>query len=129
MKHLDYDTLLALHAHLMRELMGERFFGVLNENLLRSALARPVNAEAYEHADGLRPAAHLFHGLLTNHGFVQGNKRTAYLALEWFLWTNQLGEIRASDDQIVSMCLAAIRERWDIAAVETWLRGHVAPAH
>lgn len=126
MRHVDYDLLLGLHVHLMRDLMNEEWFGVASEDLLRSALARPINAETYEEADGLRAGAYLLHGLLMNHGFVQGNKRTAYLALEWFLSENELGSIAASDQEIVDMCLAAIEEHWDIDAIEAWLREHVS---
>ena len=128
MRHLDYELLLALHVYLMRDVMHDEMFGVAGEALLRSALARPIQAEQYEQADGLRQAAYLFHGLVMNHGFIQGNKRTAYLALEWFLHENQLGSVSATDQQIIDMCLAAISERWDVDQVERWLRASICEA-
>ena len=106
--------------------MQEAFFGVANESLLRSALARPIHAEQYEKADGLRQGAYLFHGLLINHGFIQGNKRTAYLALEWFLHENHLGTITAIDQEIIDMCLTAINDRWDVDESDRWLHANIA---
>ncbi len=121
MRYLSYEELIALYVVLMRDKMRETYYGVLNEGLLRSALARPENAVHYEAADGLRQAAYLFHGLLMNHGFVQGNKRTAYLALEWFLEANALGSITASDDDIIAMCYAAENAKWAVDQIARWL--------
>ena len=125
MRYLTYEELIALHVVMMRDKMRETYYGVLNEGLLRSALARPRNAAEYEEADGLKQAAYLFHGLLMNHGFVQGNKRTAYLVLEWFLEVNALGEIGASDDDIIAMCYAAENDKWTPDQIAQWLREHV----
>ena len=125
MRYLSYEELIALHAALMHGKMQETYYGVQNEGLLKSALSRPKNAVQYENADGLQQAAYLFHGLLMNHGFVQGNKRTAYLALEWFLEMNSLGAIKASDESIIKMCFTAENNKWDVEKITQWLRNHV----
>jgi len=83
-EYLTYDKLVAMHVLAMRDHWGETYFGVSSHGPLKSALARPANASHYEQADGLRQAAYLFQGLLMNHGFHQGNKRTAWLSLRWF---------------------------------------------
>ena len=70
-------------------------------------------------------AAYLFHGLLMNHGFIQGNKRTAYLALEWFLQMNALGEMVACDDEIIAMVYAVERDKWAVEHITQWLRDHL----
>ena len=125
MHYLTYEELIALHMALMRDKMQETYFGVLNEGLLRSALTRPENAAHYEQADGIKQAAYLFQGLLMNHGFAQGNKRTAYMALEWFLERNSLGAIATSDESIIAMCYAAENEKWSVEQIDHWLREHV----
>ena len=63
--------------------------GIRDEGLLDSALARPVNLEAYESNVSLPRlgAAYLF-GIVKNHAFVDGNKRIAYAAAETFLTLN-----------------------------------------
>lgn len=125
MRYLTYEELIALHTVLMRDKMRETYYGVLNEGLLRSALARPRNAAQYENAEGLEQAAYLFHGLLMNHGFVQGNKRTAYLALEWFLEMNSLGSIGASDEDIIAMSYGAENDKWTVEQIVLWLGDRV----
>ncbi|MBN1490084.1 MAG: type II toxin-antitoxin system death-on-curing family toxin [Phycisphaerae bacterium] len=126
MRYLTYDELIALHVVLVRGKMQETYYGVRDEGLLRSALARPQNAAHYENADATKQAAYLFHGLLMNHGFAQGNKRTAYLAMEWFLARNSLGALAASDEEIIAMVYAAEREKWSVERMEGWLREHIA---
>lgn len=124
-KYLALEQLVALHIEIVCRKMGEPYLGMLNQGLLETALARPCHAANYERADILRQAAYLFHGLLMNHGFVQDNKRSAYVALEWFLAMNDAGSIVASDQEIIDMCLNAINSRWDVDQLEAWLRTHV----
>jgi death on curing protein len=121
----SFSLLVEVHEFLMREVWREPYFGVHRPELLHSALARPLHAACYEQADGIRQAAYLFQGLLMNHGFVQGNKRTAYAVLEWFLWTNSLGKIVAADENIVQFCLRAENEKWSIEMIESWIRLNV----
>jgi death-on-curing protein len=75
-------------------------------------------------ADGIRQAAYLFQGLLMNQGFVQGNKRTAYALLEWFLSVNGLGLVHADDDAVVAS-VAAENDKWTIEEIDRWLRLNV----
>lgn len=124
-RYLSVERLIALHFELVCTKMGEPFLGVLDEGLLAAALARPRQAAQYEEADLIRQTAYLFHGLLMNHGFVQGNKRTAYLALEWFLHANGLGQIRAPDEEVIEMCLAVVEDHWNLDQIEAWLRERV----
>ena len=123
--YLPFEKLVALHVDLVCTKMGEPCLGVLSEERLEAALARPRHAAHYEGADLIRQAAYLFHGLIMNHGFVQGNKRTAYMSLEWFLHVNNVGRIQASDDAVIEMCLAVVEEQWDLERIEGWLVKHV----
>lgn len=125
MLYPSYEFLLELHEYLMRDLWGETYYGPLRPELLQSAIARPIHAACYEDADGLRQSAYLFQGLLMNHGFCQGNKRTAYATLEWFLSVNHLGSITATDGEVIRFCLAAENDGWSIDQIEDWLRQNV----
>jgi death-on-curing protein len=125
MNYPGYDFLIELHLFLMRDTWHETYYGPTRPELLKSALARPMQAAYYEGADGVRQAAYLFHGLLMNHGFAQGNKRTAYAATRWFLWENRLGTLTASQPDIVNFCYAAENEKWSVDQVESWLRAHL----
>ncbi len=125
MTYLEYETLLQLYAYLMQEKMGQGGFGILSESGLRSALTRPINAARYEDADGIRQAAFLYHGLTSSHGFTDGNKRIAFLALAWFMKRNNLGHIKADMPELIQFGLDTAAEKSDVDAVEEWLRNHV----
>lgn len=56
--------------------------------LLQSALQRPQNAAYYEGADVITQAALYMVGVALNHPFVDGNKRTGYVAGMTFLLVN-----------------------------------------
>lgn len=59
--------------------------GIRDLGRIESALARPVNLATYETPDVADlAAAHAF-GIVRNHGFVDGNKRTAWIAARLFL--------------------------------------------
>lgn len=62
--------------------------GLRDEGALDSALARPVNLNAYGETDVFRLAAAYAFGIVRNHPFVDGNKRTAFLAAYVFLHIN-----------------------------------------
>ena len=124
MTYLEYETLLQLYAYLMQEKMGQGGFGILSESALRSALTRPINAARYENADGIRQAAFLYHGLISAHGFTDGNKRIAFLALACFMEQNNLGHIKADMPELIQFGLDAAAGHSDVDAVENWLRNH-----
>jgi death-on-curing protein len=74
-----HDEQLAIHG-------GAR--GLRDEGMLESALDRPRNKWTYEQADLAQLAAAYAYGIARNHPFVDGNKRSAFLALYTFLGIN-----------------------------------------
>ncbi len=92
--------------------------------LVESALACPQYAAVYENADLIRQAATLCYGLVKNHPWVGGNKRTATALTEDFL--NQNGwEILASAKETLELVLAVESDRWKVDEIESWLRERV----
>lgn len=64
-------------------------YGILNPGLLASAMARPRNQFGYEEAVSCsKLAASYGYGLVKNHPFVDGNKRTAFQVMFVFLRIN-----------------------------------------
>jgi death on curing protein len=58
---------------------------IRDQGLLSSVLARPRNLEADGDApDAASLAAACAFGIARNHPFLDGNKRTAFVAMEWF---------------------------------------------
>lgn len=64
--------------------------GVRDKGLLESALARPRQLFEYNNPDLCRLAAAYVVGMVKNHPFVDGNKRTGFLAGSIFLEINGL---------------------------------------
>jgi death-on-curing protein len=65
--------------------------GVRDAGAIESALARPQNLAAYGAPDAAALAAAYAYGLARNHGFVDGNKRVAWIAARLFLADNGYG--------------------------------------
>ncbi len=86
-KWLLIDRVLAIHSRQIAEHGGGD--GVRDVGLLESALARPENVAAYEpEADIASLAAAYAFGIVKNHPFIDGNKRTGYVVMETFLIKN-----------------------------------------
>ena len=83
---LPLDLVLAIHERQLRRFGGPP--GIRDLGALESALGRPRNRWAYEQGDLASLAAAYAFGIARNHPFVDGNKRTALLALVTFLGLN-----------------------------------------
>lgn len=99
--------------------------GLRDEGLLESALARPQNIAAYGSPDLAELAAAYGAGLAQNHPFVDGNKRSAFLAVGLFLALNGRKLVATQAEATVVMLSLAAGELEE-AAFSAWLREHIA---
>src|SRR6185369_7606613 len=106
-------------------LSGETLYGVFDRDLVESALARPRHAAAYENADLIRQAATLCYGLIKNHPWVGGNKRTATAITNEFMKLNG-SRIVALTGEVIELALAIEGEAYRVNEIESWLRQHFA---
>jgi death-on-curing protein len=83
---IDAALVLAIHDRLLAEHGGAE--GLRDEALLHSALGRPLNHHAYGDADMVVLAAKYTAGIVKNHPFIDGNKRTGFLLGILFLELN-----------------------------------------
>lgn len=88
------------HEYALQSLGGGRD-GILNENSLLSALARPYSG--YYQSIQEKSAA-LVESLVCNHGFMDGNKRTAWLVLGYFILRSGY-EYTCSQQEIIDIVL------------------------
>jgi death-on-curing protein len=95
-----HDRQLAMHGGMA---------GVRDEGLLSSALARPQNVFAYSNPkpDLERLAAAYAYGLVKNHAFVDGNKRTAHVVYRTFLRINDVVFTATQTEKFEAMSLLA----------------------
>jgi len=121
--YIPYVEAVLVHIELMR-FLGETHYGVFSRELVASALGRPQHAAAYDKADLIQQAATLLFGLIKNHPWVGGNKRTATALTQLFLKRNGL-KIVAPVDDILELVPAIENDAWRTSEIEIWLRGHV----
>lgn len=93
--------------------LGETRIGVFDKNLVDSALARPKHAAEYENADIYRQSATLCFGLIKNHPWQGGNKRTATFLTYLFLKRNGY-KILADTNELIELCLNIEADIWKI---------------
>jgi death-on-curing protein len=115
-------ALLLLHDESLAEHGGAP--GVRDEGLLDSALARPLHLAAYGEPDLADLAASYGVGLAKNHGFVDGNKRAAFLAVGLFLAINGQRLVATQADATLTM-LAVAEGSLDEAGFAAWIRGRL----
>jgi death-on-curing protein len=125
-RYLTFAEAVTLHIMLMRRL-GETSFGVFDRTLVESALGRPRNAADLEGADIIRQAATLCFGLIKNHPWVGGNKRTATVLVDRFLHLNRM-ELRTTVSETVEMVLAVEGDLWSVDEITDWYRQRVFAA-
>ncbi|MBI5440710.1 MAG: type II toxin-antitoxin system death-on-curing family toxin [Deltaproteobacteria bacterium] len=100
------ETILAVHDAQIGEHGGP--VGLRDRGLLESALARPRNLFAYQGASLFQLAAAYGAGIVRNHPFVDGNKRTAYVATRLFLLMNGFDMTAEARERVITfMRLAA----------------------
>lgn len=95
--------------------------GLRDQGMLLSALERPLNKWSYEGADLPALAAAYAFGLAKNHPFIDGNKRTALLALYTFLYINDVDFIVAEPDAAAAILALAAGEV-DEDGLTRWIR-------
>lgn len=121
---LSKAIILAVHDEQLAEHGGGT--GVRDDGLLDSALARPQNRLAYDAAADLATlaAAYAF-GIARNHPFIDGNKRTAFVAAELFLNLNGM-TLSASDEACVLTMLRLAAGEIEEDAFAAWLRANTS---
>jgi death-on-curing protein len=118
---LSRQLILAVHDEQLAEHGGA--IGVRDEGLLDSALARPLNRAGYAEPDIAELGALYAIAIARDHPFVDGNKRTSYVALESFLLLNGC-QFPVSDAEAVVVMLAMASGEIDDAEFIDWVRAN-----
>ena len=118
---LSRDVVLTIHSQQIALYGGAS--GVRDGGLLDTALARPRNLWADGSASLVELGAAYAVGIVRNHAFVDGNKRTAFLAMYTFLVRNGL-EVMASEAELASAMLELAGGSIVESSFVGWLREH-----
>jgi death-on-curing protein len=119
-EYLSEEQILALHNALLEATGGEP--GLRDRGMLESALARPAASFGGQdlYASLAAKAAALMHSLISNHPFVDGNKRVAVAAMELFLIVNH-HRLDADNEGLEEFTLAAAASQIGLEEIRIWL--------
>lgn len=111
-----HDRLIALHGGAP---------GIRDQGLLKSALARPQQILAYgESPDVMAMAAAYTSGIVNNHPFIDGNKRTGFLIGALFLEVNGY-RLTASEEDAANAVLGMAASTLNESEYAAFLRANV----
>ncbi|MFH1379689.1 MAG: type II toxin-antitoxin system death-on-curing family toxin [bacterium] len=123
MKYLNTNQVLIIHDEVVKQTGGSS--GVRDINLLESAVARPRATFSGEdlYPDLFAKVFALGHSLILNHPFVDGNKRTGYMAMRLFLNINGY-DIKASAKDRFDFVMNIATKKLDEKSMASWLKNH-----
>jgi death on curing protein len=120
---IDERDALTIHERLLALHGGGS--GIRDDRLLKSALARPRQHYAYEDATDMIAMAALYTaGIVNNHPFVDGNKRTGFVIGILFLELNGR-RFTASEEEAAQAVLGLASGALDETGFAAFLRAHV----
>ena len=111
-----HDEQLAAHGGLA---------GIRDRGAVVSALARPRNLAAYEACDDIaRLAAAYAYGIARNHGFADGNKRTALVTADLFLMLNGYEFVSSPVENVLTI-LSLAEGSLSEEELTSWIRQNI----
>lgn len=117
-RYLSEGEMIAIHTRVAANA------AVRSQSLLGSAVGRPQGSFGGTeiHADLYEKASALMLGVLMNHPFTDGNKRTAWLSAMIFLSMNGQEFPRIENDRAIAVIISAIENKDDVSTVAQKLR-------
>ncbi|MEX2028164.1 MAG: type II toxin-antitoxin system death-on-curing family toxin [Candidatus Curtissbacteria bacterium] len=123
LKYLSEAELIAINEEMVAKFGG--LHGVRDLNFLRLAIGRPQMSAGLQDAYKtiFDKAAAMFHSIINNHPFLDGNKRTslfsAILLLEYNGWS-----VEFSRKEAIKFTLLAHNNDWGVEQIAKWLKSH-----
>jgi death-on-curing protein len=115
---------LAIHDILIERFGGAK--GVRDNAALESAINRPYQTfdgqELYPEA--VDKAAAIFESIISNHPFVDGNKRTAYVLLRLLLKQDML-DIGATEDEKFEFVIRSAQGNLGLDGIKDWIKSRL----
>lgn len=119
-KYISLDEVIAIHDNMVTLYGGS--YGIRDLGLIESAISRPKATFGGEdlYQDIFSKAAALFHSLIFNHAFVDGNKRTTMATTGFFLSQNGY-ELTTSLKEFVDFPIQVENKHLSLEEIAAWL--------
>ena len=100
--------------------------GIRDKGILESAIGGPFQTFDGKdlYPDPVDKAAAIFESIVSNHPFVDGNKRTAYVLLRLILKRNQL-DINVDQDVKYDFVIKAAKGELTFDKIRAWIRDNL----
>lgn len=117
---IKQEDVLRIHKLLIDQFGGSH--GVRDESSLNSAINRPFatfdQKELYP--EPFDKAAAILESIVTNHPFIDGNKRTGYVIARLLLLKSGL-DIKATQEEKYEMVIAVSKGEWKFDQIKDWI--------
>lgn len=117
---IDLSEVEKIHDILIEKFGGAK--GIRDKGLLESSINRPYQTfdgqELYP--DPVDKAAAIFESIVTNHPFIDGNKRTAYVLMRLML-KNYSIDINIGQNEKYDFVIKAASEHMTFDQIRTWI--------
>jgi death on curing protein len=117
---IKQEDVIKIHELLIDQFGGSH--GVRDENSLNSALNRPFatfdQQELYP--EPVDKAAAILESIVTNHPFIDGNKRTGYVLARLLLLKSGL-DIKATQEEKYEMVIVVSKGEWKFEQIRNWM--------
>jgi death-on-curing protein len=113
------EECLAVHEMMLAQHGG--LAGVRDEGMLESALSKPQHRYTYGSPGLAELAASYAAGIILNHPFLDGNKRTGFMVAAVFLEVNGY-VLTASEESVVENTLALAAGKLKESGYAAWLK-------
>lgn len=116
---IEKDVILSLHNELLAWFGGLE--GIRDEGMLESAIQKSKQWFHYEEPSLFELAASYAAGIIQNHPFMDGNKRTGFVAAALFLESSGL-RLTVPEEEAVIMTRGMAAGEIEAAAYAQWLQ-------
>lgn len=99
--------------------------GIVSVHLIESALSRPYSGY---YRSIWQKAAAVLHGFVSNHGFTDGNKRTALLLTELIVSRSGYELVLEPDEQVDDVIVDVAAGQMSFSDLQLWLRDRIVRA-
>ena len=122
--YLTLEQVLVIHEDQIERYGGSS--GIRELSLLESAVFRPQTTFSGKdlYKTHFEKVAALMHLLIMNHAFIDGNKRTATVAMLIYLDLNDI-IIDITNEELVTTVLLIEKEKWTIERIAFWIESNV----
>lgn len=121
---IEFKEVEKIHDILIEKFGGAK--GIRDSGALESAINRPYQTfdDQDLYPDPVDKAAAIFESIISNHPFVDGNKRTAYVLMRLILLQNRL-DIKTGQDEKFDFVIKAAKSELTFGQISDWIKRHL----